>query len=61
MSTYKPALLNCGERPRLRDDPVLIPQVANIPDIGSKVVPLLINGKGVIAVQDMDMVICPEL
>ena len=52
MGTYKPALLNAGERARLGDDRILIFRMANVPECGSEVVAVLIDGKGVIAVQD---------
>ena len=54
MGTYKPALLNAGERARRRADRVRIFRGVNIPKCGSEIVAVLIDGKGVIAVQDMD-------
>ena len=54
MGAYKPALLNAGERARRRDDRVRIFRVMDVPERGSEVVAMLIDGKGVIAVQNMD-------
>ena len=61
MGTYKPALLNAGERARPRDDRVLIFWVVNVPERGSEVIAVLVDGKGVIAVQDMDAQSCLEI
>ena len=54
MGTYKPALLNAGEGARLRDNRVRIFRVMNVPECGREVIAVLIDGKGVIPVQDMD-------
>jgi hypothetical protein len=54
MGTYKPALLNAGERARRRDWHVRIFPVVNVPKCGSEVAAVLIDGKGVITVLDWD-------
>jgi hypothetical protein len=54
MGAYKPALLDAGERARLRDDAFGSLGMVNVPECGREVIPMLIDGKGVIPVQDMD-------
>jgi hypothetical protein len=54
MSTDKPSLLDAGERTRLGDHRIRIFRAPNVPERWSKVVAVLVDGKGVIAVQDMD-------
>ena len=54
MGTYKPALLNAGERARRRDRRVRVFPVVNVPKCGSEVAAVLIDGKGVIAVLDWE-------
>jgi hypothetical protein len=58
MRTYKPTLFNAGQRARLRYDRFRILRVGNVPKRGSEVLPVLVNRKRVIAVQDMDTQPC---
>jgi hypothetical protein len=61
VSAYKPALLNAGERTRLGHDGVWIFRMMDVPERGSEVVAMLIDGKGVIAVQDVDAQSCLQI
>lgn len=54
MSTYKPSLLDTREWSWLRNDRVFVFWVPNVPKCGGKVVTMLVDGKGVIGVQDVD-------
>ena len=54
MGAYEPALLDAGERARLRDDRVRVFRMANVPECRREVIAMLIDGKRVISVQDMD-------
>lgn len=52
VGAHEPALLDAGERSRLGDDGLRIFWMADIPEGGNKVVPMLIDSERVISVQD---------
>ena len=54
MSAYKPALLDAGQWAGPRDDCVWIFGMTNVPESRGEVGAMLVDGKCVISVQNMD-------